>query len=542
MGLDWPTIKKRLEVPKDENSNYENTTWCNRDLIPIPPDRRTYGIWSYFGYWTVSGSCISAWSTGSTLLSYGLSPQQAIGTVAIGGILTGFLAVACGWLGEVHHIGFTVSSRSAWGMRGAYFPVILRIFVACMWFGMQAFWGGQATRVMFGAMIPGLAHMNNHFAKGAHLETKDFIGLVIWMAAFIPGVLIKPEKLQKPFVLCFVLFAGSAFGCLAWSVSQAGGIGSMFHEPGTADNIGWSFMFGITAILGAWGAGTLGQSDWTRYADRRFAPTLSQLLAAPLTITVTAAIGIIVTSASHDILGGDLVWNPIYLLADIQEYYHSSSGARAGVFFGALGCAASQFSISVVLNSVSTGMDMAGLSPKYINIVRGSYIMACIGIAVQPWQLISTATKFLSVLSGFGVFMAPATGVMLADYHVLRKHKLRVNELYIGDSSSHYWFSHGFNWRAFVAFFSGVWPLLPGLAASVNAYTGPNWTNWTRLYNLTFLVGLAISFVVFLALNYFSPVSGLGVDLPFLSETESLNGQPPSMEDNEQVVVIDDKV
>lgn len=49
---------------------------------------------------------------------------------------------------------------------------------------------------------------------------------------------------------------------------------------------------------------------------------------------------------------------------------------------------------------------------------------------------------------------------MLADYHVLRKHKLRVNELYIGDSSSHYWFNHGFNWRAFVAFFSGVWPLL----------------------------------------------------------------------------------
>lgn len=76
----------------------------------------------------------------------------------------------------------------------------------------------------------------------------------------------------------------------------------------------------------------------------------------------------------------------------------------------------------------------------------------------------------------------------------------------------------------------------------MNAYTGPNWTNWTRLYNLTFLIGLAISFVVFLILNYFFPVSGLGVDLPFLSETESLNGQPPSSEDIEQVVVTDDKV
>lgn len=35
--------------PVDEDAQYENTTWCNRDLIPIPPNRRTYGVWSYFG-------------------------------------------------------------------------------------------------------------------------------------------------------------------------------------------------------------------------------------------------------------------------------------------------------------------------------------------------------------------------------------------------------------------------------------------------------------------------------------------------------------
>lgn len=35
--------------PKDDDAAYENTTWCNRDLIPIPPDRRTYGVLSYLG-------------------------------------------------------------------------------------------------------------------------------------------------------------------------------------------------------------------------------------------------------------------------------------------------------------------------------------------------------------------------------------------------------------------------------------------------------------------------------------------------------------
>lgn len=35
----------------------------------------------WIGYWMVSGSCISAWTIGSTLLAFGLSPQQAIGCV-----------------------------------------------------------------------------------------------------------------------------------------------------------------------------------------------------------------------------------------------------------------------------------------------------------------------------------------------------------------------------------------------------------------------------------------------------------------------------
>lgn len=52
----------------------------------------------------------------------------------VGGVLTGVLAVFCGWMGERHYIGFTVSSRFSWGMRGSYFPVVLRVFVACMWF------------------------------------------------------------------------------------------------------------------------------------------------------------------------------------------------------------------------------------------------------------------------------------------------------------------------------------------------------------------------------------------------------------------------
>ena len=58
--------------------------------------------------------------------------------------------------------------------------------------------------------------MKNFFSESSHLLTKDFIGLVIWFGAFIPLVLIPPERLQIPFAISFLLFASSSFGLLIW--------------------------------------------------------------------------------------------------------------------------------------------------------------------------------------------------------------------------------------------------------------------------------------------------------------------------------------
>jgi nucleobase:cation symporter-1, NCS1 family len=191
----WPN--SGYDRPKDEDAYYENTRWINRDLIPMPQERRTFDVlsyagtaliscfgqrvriltWSYLGYWTVTGVNVSSWSVGSGLLALGLSPREAIGVVVgphdpdphgkvasssdsqvIGSVLTGLLAVAGGWVGEKQHIGFTVATRFSWGMNGSYFPVLLRVFIGSMWLGLQAYWGGQSLRVLIGAIIPGAYH------------------------------------------------------------------------------------------------------------------------------------------------------------------------------------------------------------------------------------------------------------------------------------------------------------------------------------------------------------------------------------------------
>ncbi|KAI9731221.1 MAG: hypothetical protein M1834_005414 [Cirrosporium novae-zelandiae] len=103
---------KRLECPVDENANYENTYWCNRDLIPIPDDRRTW-IWQGFaGLMSVKGANNSAWTAGSTLFALGLSFSQTMGVVVGGSLIIAMIAVIAGWMGSHDYLGFTVMSRA----------------------------------------------------------------------------------------------------------------------------------------------------------------------------------------------------------------------------------------------------------------------------------------------------------------------------------------------------------------------------------------------------------------------------------------------
>lgn len=126
------------------------------------------------------------------------------------------------------------------------------------------------------------------------------------------------------------------------------------------------------------------------------------------------------------------------------------------------------------------------------------------------------------------------SGVLLADYHVVRRAKLKLNDLYTSDRTAIYWFRGGVNWRAIVAFIAGAWPFLrklpspsyldtlvltyaiAGLAETVNSTSATANNDWVRLYHLTFIVGVTISFFVFWGLSYLSPPRGLGEEAPFV--------------------------
>lgn len=169
-----------------------------------------------------------------------------------------------------------------------------------------------------------------------------------------------------------------------------------------------------------------------------------------------------------------------------------------------------QLAINCIDNAFSTGMDMAGLVPSFINIRRGAYIGLVLSIALCPWQLLSSAATFISVLSAYSVFLGPMVGVQVCDYWILRHRNIKLTDLYHPRKEGFYFYWHGVNWRSFVSWVVGWAYLLPGFAHAVTPRISVP-AACTDLYNLAFPLGFVVSFIAHWAINTAFPPPGLGL-------------------------------
>ncbi|PPJ51903.1 hypothetical protein CBER1_08794 [Cercospora berteroae] len=488
---DWA---HRLECPIDPNANYHNTFWCNRDLIPIPSSRRTWTWQGYAGYWVIAGINTTAWTSGSSLLALGLSVPQAMGVMVGVALISAIIAVLAGWPGSHEYLGFTVLCRASWGMRGGFWPVLNRIVTAIVWLGIQMYWVGQAVKIILGAIVGRRwVELRNTLPQSANVDTASLIGFFVFLVIFMPCLMVPPERLQMPFRITFVMITCTMFGMLGWAIATNNG-------PANA------------ALIG-------------------------QLIMAPLTICLTAVCGLLITSATAEIYGVYL-WNPFELLLHIQKT-SLSPATHAGTFFAGLGFLCSQLALCIVLNCVSAGMDLAALCPKWINIRRGGYFVSVIAIAICPWNYVTKPTTFITVLSGWSVFLSPMTGIVIADYFLVRKRGYHVGDLYTGNSSSAYWGTAGFNWRGFAAWTMGIWPVLPGFARSVQGTAAGS--GWDHIYQMTYFYGFFAALAVYWALHTAFPQPRQTGCSPFVLQEHArmLGGDERTFSGGSETVIVE---
>src|ERR1700736_2197845 len=432
----------------------------NEDLAPIPASRRSWSTYNYAALWIAMSVNIPTYMLASGMIAGGMSWRQAIFTVFLGNVLVLAPMLLNAHAGAKYGIPFPVFARASFGVLGANVPAILRALVACGWFGIQTWIGGEAINTMILALVPSW----RDYAAGVWICFAGF--WVLHVIVIMCG--IRTIKLLQGITAPFLLVIGMAL--LAWAVVKAGGFGTMLAAPSKFQTFREFFHFfipSLTGVVGFWATVALNIPDFTRYARSQHSQMLGQALGLPTTMTLYSFIGVAVTSATA-IIFGQAIWDPVQVLAHL--------GNPIAVVIAMLALLLATLNVNVAANLVSPSNDFSNLSPRLISFRTGGLITCVVGVAVfQPWKLLANYSNYIfGWLLGYSGFLGPIAGVMICDYFIVRKKILLVEDLYL--RHGFYEFSNGINWRAMAALAAGAGLAFIGLlVAAVRVLYAYDW-------------------------------------------------------------------
>jgi nucleobase:cation symporter-1, NCS1 family len=418
----------------------------NEDLAPVPLEKRTWGIYNYASLWVAMSVCIPTHMLASGLIAGGMSWKQAIGTILLGNVIVLIPMILNAHAGAKYGIPFPVLVRASFGTRGANVPAVLRALVACGWFGIQSWIGGQAVYSMLQVLWPAVA-------SSAWTPWICFYSFwLLTMAVIWRGIdTIKYlEGIGAPFMLAVGLLL------LWWISRKAGGLGPVLQTPSKFQTTGEFMKFfipSLTGMVGFWATVALNIPDFTRYARSQKAQLIGQALGLPASMTIYSFIGVAVTSASV-ILFGQAIWDPVALLARFHEPVIASIALVALLV--------ATLNTNVAANVVSPSNDFSNLNPRLISFRTGGLITGVVGVMMMPWKLLTDFQSYIfGWLVGYSGLLGPVAGIMITDYFLLRRMNLDVGELY--NPTGIYRYGDGVNYRAMAALVAGVVVALIGL-------------------------------------------------------------------------------
>ena len=471
----------------------------NPDLAPTTAEQRTWRWYHFAALWVGMVMCIPAYMLAASLIDGGMSAMQAIMTVFLANMIVLVPMLLIGHAGTKYGIPYAVLARASFGTSGARLPALMRAIVACGWYGIQTWFGGQIIYTLVGVM---LGHpLGGESITGLGINGAQLICFLLFWAIQFWYIFHGMESIRKletytaplKIVICFVL--------LAWVYNKAGGFGpiwdqpSQFVEGGAKAGQFWLvFWPSLTAMVGFWATLALNIPDFTRFAKSQKDQILGQSIGLPVPMGLLAALAVIVTSATV-VLYGKAIWDPVDL---------ASKMTGIAVLIALIILLIDTVSVNLAANLVGPAYDFSALSPKLISYKTGGYITAFIAIAMMPWKILATTQGYIFIwLVGYSALLGPIAGILIADYYFIRRTQLDVDQLYLENGT--YSYVNGWNIAAIVAFVLGVAPNVPGFLNAAFPNTFPDvFVFFKTIYTYAWFVGLALASIIYLGFMKFN--------------------------------------
>ncbi|HSE26566.1 MAG TPA: NCS1 family nucleobase:cation symporter-1, partial [Pyrinomonadaceae bacterium] len=491
--VETETIKHddgRVELKPETIAKISVSALFNHDLAPVPVSGRNWTTYNYAALWISMAHCIPTYMLSSGLISAGMNWWQALITILLGNTIVLVPILLNSHPGTKYGIPFPVFARGAYGTLGSNVPALMRAIVACGWFGIQAWIGGEALNTLFKAIIPNWQTLLGGPIAG-HTPTEWLSFLLFWSFNIYiiyrgMDLLRRVENWAAPFVL---VMTGLLLG---WAVWRANGLGYLVNQQGRFHTLSefWPiFIPSLTGMIGFWATLSLNMPDFTRFGKSQRDQVVGQVVALPSTMTIFATMGVIITSAAVVIyphMKPEELWDPMKLVGQFQSVIVIAVSMFTVVV--------ATLAVNIAANVVSPANDFANAFPRLISFRTGGLITGIIGILMQPWRLLADPSGYIFAwLVGYSGGLGAIAGVLITDYWILNNKQLKLGDLYRPEGA--YTYVGGWNWRAIIATIIGC-----GLA-----WIGLVVPSLRPLYDYAWFVGLGAAGIAHFALTKIAP-------------------------------------
>ncbi|MDQ8916951.1 NCS1 family nucleobase:cation symporter-1 [Acinetobacter baumannii] len=461
-----------------------NAKLTNQDLAPLK--KQTWGAYNIFAFWMSDVHSVGGYVMAGSLFALGLNSWQVLLSLLIGIAIVQFFTNLIAKSSQQTGTPYPVICRATFGVLGANIPAVIRGLIAVAWYGIQTYLASSAFLLVILKFFP-------EWSAYADVSTYGFLGLsylgwigfmLLWLLqaiVFWSGM----DSIRK-----FIDWAGPAvyvvmFAMAVWLIWKAGWQNIDLNLSGVQYD-GFAVvpvMIGAIALVVSYFSGPmLNFGDFSRYGKSFNAIKMGNFLGLPINFLGFSLLTVVCIAATLPVYG-KLITDPVEMVGKLDNTFV--------VILGSLTLMIATIGINIVANFVSPAFDFSNVSPSKISWRMGGMIAAVGSIFITPWNLFNNPQVIHYTIDILGAFIGPLFGVLLADFYLIKKQKIVVDDLYTLDTQGSYWYKNGYNHSAFYALIPAS--LIPILCVLLPQLSG--------LANFTWFIGMGFGFVIYRFLN-----------------------------------------
>ncbi len=430
-------------------------------MLPVKHRDRKIGVAGFFAMWVGMAILLATFDIGASGIQNISLPWVVLATL-IGCIAIGAFISIIGDIGVEHGIAFPVYMRAPFGTVGTHIPSVTRAVTASFWFGINTYFGATAINAILNTMFAGFDNWLLCYVVFALFQLINTASGIKWIERF--------ADVAAPIIIVLSLIIYSTL--TADIKAQGEDVWAWVASPVTGGAAVTAFMVVIFANMGYWA--TLGCDIPTisrhfkapKYERNWFKRNKTTIVGSLIALPLTEAFMIMIGAAAFIVAGTS---NPVTAL---QE---TATGWMLAMLLFMI--VLTQWSTNTAANVLPAAAVFSNvLGPKVTHAVA-VFVAGIVGTVIQPWSVFEILTQVLLII---GAVLSSVSGILFADYYLLRKRRVNVPDLY--KNNGQYRFNSGVNLVGFISWAIG------GIIATI-------------FMTYSFIVGFIVAAVVYYVLS-----------------------------------------